>query len=611
VWWLLSSFLLSFAPMASLFARPQQAARSTLLVTPSTVVLVVGETFNLDVIDSSGRPAKNARWSIDYPIAEVTVADGGVQLTARRPGRAFLTAELDNLSASATISVVGETQLPPTTVHWSLLPTPGYNTLMARYGAPQSESDPQFFSIEWSPSAGTMIRGLQLTGEQLWSTHLSVSASPRTLKPWTRPAVGATSLAGKPIENVRQLLLLEGGAAAASSSEQARDQQLPLKGQTILVRDSGDGFGGLLLLEFGHSADSLVDLRGSDGSERWRYQSAGYLNQNYTVNFQGDIGIVETVSNPPGSALLVLNGKTGDLRYRIPFPASSTTIHNFKCSLGNDMVNIRASRAGSVFTNTDGNMYVQVEVHKETTNALPCKVGEYIFDNYLDLLRVTPNGEAEWTRFAEVHSDANGPFQAQPRLFAGESIPDGLEGVLAAWNYFFPGTKNGEEPHLEARLTRLGPAGQADYTLPMPGWSLDPTALWDENMVLGDEHTLYAINRHVLISFHVPTGELKWARQPPTGEIALDWATAGGGVLVSSQGRLGHFDHDGNGKALPWTIEASNPDDIGLVQFDLFDHTSSAPLQVRIIQPNLAGGFLAVEDSPPAGQGTLFQFGVH
>jgi len=382
----------------------------------------------------------------------------------------------------------------------------------------------------------------------------------------------------------------------------------PLEGQELLVRDAGDDLGGLLLLEFGHSMDALVDINGADGTERWRYQSAGYLNQEFTVNSEGDIGIVETVSNPPGSALLVLNGLTGEIRYRIPFPSSSTTVKNFQCKSGNDLRNVRPSRAGSIFTNIDGNMYVQVETHNETADALPCQAGQYVFDNSLSLLRVTADGRAEWTRFAEIHSDSSGRYVAQPRLFAGESIPDGLGGMLAAWNFFSPGVKDGEKEHLEARLTRVGPEGQFDYTLPMAGWSEDPTALWAENMVLGDENTLYATDKHVLVNFHVPTGEVKWVRKPPTGGIDIDWATAGGGILVSNQGRIDAFTSDGNGQIVPWSVEASNPDDIALVQFDVFDRTPLAPLQVRDIQPNLTGGLLAVEERPPAGRGTVSEF---
>jgi len=603
-WCLLASFA-GMATAACLWATPQGGASLALSITPDAVVLLVGESFELNAVDGSGRPARNVRWSIDYPIADETVTDDGVRLTALRPGRALLTAELDGSSATAAVSVLSGTALPAATVRWSLSPTPGYNTLAARPGVPQSDSAPEFFSIEWSPSAGTMVRGIR-SGRQLWSTHLSVASSPRTLKPWGMPGVGTVSLAGKRVENTRQLL--DGGNMASTSNVgQARGRSLPVKGQPILVRDAGDDLGGLLLLEFGGSADSIVDLNGSDGSERWRYRSSGYLNQNFTVNFQGDIGIVETLTEPVGSALLVLNGSTGEVRYRIPFPTSSTTIKDLKCSQGNDLINTRPSRGGSVFTNTDGNMYVQVEVHNEAADMLPCKVGEYVFDNSLSLLRVTPNGETEWTRFADIHSDANGPFQVQPRVFAGETIPDGLGGELATWTYFFPGTKEGEKPHQEARLTRLGPQGQFDYTLPIPGWNANPEALWDDDMVLGEEDTLYAINKYILVSFHIPTGEVKWVRQPPVGEIQIDWSTAGGGLLVSNQGRLSHFDKNGYGQPLPGTVDASNAEDIGFLQFDLFDHSPSAPLQLRSIEIYEFGSFLAVEDGPPLGRGTVLQ----
>jgi hypothetical protein len=139
-------------------------------------------------------------------------------------------------------------------------------------------------------------------------------------------------------------------------------------------------------------------------------------------------------------------------------------------------------------------------------------------------------------------------------------------------------------------------------------WTKGINSPFDENMVLGDGNILYATNGPLLVRFNTQAGELDWARHPPTGEVKLHFATAGGGVLVSNAGHLVYFDAQGNGQDVPWTVTATNPDDIGLVQSDPFDHASAAPLQIRDVQLCWAGNFIAVEDGPPYGRGGLLYF---
>jgi hypothetical protein len=97
-------------------------------------------------------------------------------------------------------------------------------------------------------------------------------------------------------------------------------------------------------------------------------------------------------------------------------------------------------------------------------------------------------------------------------------------------------------------------------------------------------------------------------RHPPTGEVKQDHATAGRGLLVSNAGRLVYFDTLGNGVPIAWTVQMSNPEDIGLVQTDLVGHKPMEPLQLRDVQFCWAGNFIAVEDGAPYGHGTLLYF---
>jgi hypothetical protein len=59
---------------------------------------------------------------------------------------------------------------------------------------------------------------------------------------------------------------------------------------------------------------------------------------------------------------------------------------------------------------------------------------------------------------------------------------------------------------------------------------------------------------------------------------------------------------------IPWTVAVSNPEDIGLVQRDLLEHTAMAPLQLREANFTWAGEFIGVEDGVPYGHGALVSF---
>jgi outer membrane protein assembly factor BamB len=585
----------------------QSAGPSSLTITPGNLVLGVGEDYALWAIDATGRPVSGAEWTISAPIAGLHVVKGEVFLDAKTSGRAILTATQDGQSASATISVLPGQTLPPGTVRWSLPPTPGFETLMVFQAFASNGSSVAFHSIEWSKSSNAIVRAFRSTGQQLWMTHLSSTASPLTLKQHL-PPYARTFFNGEVVTNLRQILTGDPSLFASFDHPELNAPGLPLDGSSNLLRGSPDDYGGLLLLERGRFRDSLGDLDASDGHESWRYRSDGRLSKNWSVNRQGDVAIVEYLPQPVSSALIVLNGKTGEVRFRIPFPLSSTIINGFKCSNSNVLSNLRSSPAGSVFTSNDDNMYVQVEVHKESTDILDCKPKQYSFDNSLLLLQVTPDGLTNWKTFQNIHADGAGGFVVQPRVFAGESIPDGFGGVLAAWTYFFPGSKSGEKPRFQTRLSRIGPSGQRDFTLPMPFWTPGITTPFEQNMILGEGNPLYATNGPLLLRFDTESGELIWVRHPPTGEVRLRHATAGGGLLVSNAGRLTYFDAKGNGVDIAWTVPTTVLEDVGLAQSNLFDHSPAAPLLLRDVQFCWAGDFIAVEDGAPNGRGALVFF---
>jgi hypothetical protein len=121
-------------------AGPRSESLSGLLITPSAVVLLAGETSSLSAIDGTGRPVANVHWSISPPIADLREENGAVFLEGKQPGRAVLTASAGTRDATAVVSVVAGSKLPPGTVRWSLQPLPGFQTLMVMPAVPTGDA---------------------------------------------------------------------------------------------------------------------------------------------------------------------------------------------------------------------------------------------------------------------------------------------------------------------------------------------------------------------------------------------------------------------------------------------------------------------------------------
>ena len=610
------SFVLAFAlvalffgPLVSTTGAAQVPVATAVTVTPTSVTMLVNDSRNLSVVDSSGSPIKNAEWSISEPVANLGVENGAVSVQALRQGRAIITASTEHGSATAVISIVSGTKFPPATVQWSLQPTPGYESLMTVQSVP-TEHRVDFYSIEWSKTSNAVVRALTQGGEQLWRTEINAMASPAALKTQL-PPVAETTMNHERISDHTQILIGDNGTAfAANNPSDPGHYGLPPDGKYLLLRICGANSGGIYLLERGRFHDLIVKLDPADGKQNWQYQSPGHLTNSWTVNLNDDIGIVETVSSPPSSAFLMLDGKTGSAKFKIPFPSSSSTLTGVRCAdpTRNILNNLRPAVSGSPFTNTDGNMYLQVEVHVESVDYEGCKPKQYSFDERLLLLRVTPEGESEWKTFQHIHADGDGGFSVQDRLFAGETIPDGFGGVLAAWTYVDAHTKPHEPMHTEARVSRISVEDQRDFILPMPFWTSGLNSFFDANMVLGDNNILYATNGVVLVRFDTQTGLADWVRQPPTGRIAIDHATAGGGVLVFNAGHVAYFNAKGDGLLFPWSVSTESSSDIGLAQFDVFDHTPEAPITLRELYYYPLGDYIGVEEGAPKGRGILLFF---
>src|SRR5579862_6321567 len=65
------------------FARTQSGNTSGLLITPSDVVLLVGEDSAFSAIDETGRPVSNVEWSIKPSIAELHSDSEEIRIEAK------------------------------------------------------------------------------------------------------------------------------------------------------------------------------------------------------------------------------------------------------------------------------------------------------------------------------------------------------------------------------------------------------------------------------------------------------------------------------------------------------------------------------------------------
>jgi outer membrane protein assembly factor BamB len=307
------------------FARPQSEGAPGLLVTPSAVVLLVGENTSLSAVDETGRPVSNVHWSINPSIADLNEENGDLFLEGKQSGHAVLTAVADNQIATAVVSIVSGNKLPPATVRWSLQPMPGFETLLVMQAVPTGRG-PSFYSIEWSNSTNAIVRALGESGQQMWMTHLASSASPLTLK-HSLPAPGQVFQNEAIVSDHSMFIIGEKSAFALNNATDPSSYGLPLDGKSILLRASGEDSGGIILLERGRFRDFLVDLNPADGSELWRYRSEGRLTKNWTANWKGDVGIVEALSKPASSALLfsMLRRAKFDFGYRFQFHRAQST----------------------------------------------------------------------------------------------------------------------------------------------------------------------------------------------------------------------------------------------------------------------------------------------
>jgi hypothetical protein len=479
-----------------LTVAPPLASITSLTLSPSTAVMIVGGTRTLSVADQNGNTVVGAAWNVDNTAVVTLSLDDPPVLTAVNPGTAHITASISSISAQATVNVVLPSAgggLPPGTVIWSVAPALGSTPSAILQAVPTSGNTPDLFAVDNIVGSGgsSTIHGLTGDGKKLWQTVLN------------------------------QQVVSPAGFGLLGFVRTVPDSL----GGTITLATNGNGY------SFRYT---LTKIDGNTGLVAWRYDSTEgqqSLDRDFAISGDGRIYTVENFFDTPGitdghicdkcgfhTFLTVLDGQTGNVLQRAPLPAG-----HFKWILNGSTyedLDIGA-QPGRVAIQPDGSATVEVFTNNETQ----------IFDNRGNPVSDTSNQQLFFIALRSDNPSTNvtlqqGSFPGASRYnfyTAGETLPDGQGGVLATWGSGFPVPSLG--PSL-THVTHFDAAGNRfDYTIP---GSLGTS-------VLGDNNTLFTNNGNRLVAFDVSGGAPLWTQQaPPNGQLALVAASTDGGVVAKN-----------------------------------------------------------------------------
>ena len=368
-------------------------------LTPSTRTLLVDEATSFTLTDEFGTVVTGAAWSSSDPAIVSVSIDDPPMLTALQSGSATITATKNNLTATATLSVVAGTSLAYGTTRWGTSGAPGFTVAQSIVANRIDLSVPDLFSVEWAGTSA-IVRGVTAAGDVTW-----VASSP-----------------GLPI-----MADSFGGLVAGTFASYA------------------PGYGGNQFTDF-------IRFGGPDGTYGWRYESRGTVSRPAQAP-DGTIYTVERyeigVDNPNGLAIvdtqvLVIDGVSGAVRAR--YPLARERFGSNCGTYGN--VEVAPDTLGFV-VGIDG--YGYLLVRRRTANLC---AGPISMDVGIDLLRVSPSGAVTTTAIYSEHCDPVGPSICDLAPELKEIFPDGIGGTLVR-AFRYTGFAYGEGYSGETRLIRV------------------------------------------------------------------------------------------------------------------------------------------------------------
>jgi hypothetical protein len=143
------------------------------LVVPSKVTMVIGETHTFRAVDRDGRMLHDVRWSVT-PEQAATLLGGGDEATLQAnqtASRVILTASAGGDIAEANIEIRSGMSLATGSVKWSVTELPGCKTTKIIPAVP-SAGGPDVYVQEICPD-GAYIRAITDDGRELWRRKIS------------------------------------------------------------------------------------------------------------------------------------------------------------------------------------------------------------------------------------------------------------------------------------------------------------------------------------------------------------------------------------------------------------------------------------------------------
>jgi IPT/TIG domain/PQQ-like domain len=529
-----------------------QSGSPSLFVHPNKMNMVVGQTQAIQLLDQNGTPFSSPTWSIGNPslaaiIPPVNQGDPTL-LQANVIGTTTLTGTSpDGRTGTAQVSILSGTSLPIGTVQWEIPSlgnsTPGITNMVQTLRI--DDTTPDFYVFDSAANGGSgAFRALTATGQQKWM--------------FTPSAPGGEELA-----------LL------------AADDQ----GGFIYTRDD--------------SSDRLMVGRvDENGNQSWLVSTPGFAS-NVAIHPDGTIYFVQqdylnTGSSP--TAVMALDGATGQLKFTIPLPSSSsssTDISNLNdpaggpggdgypllapyCTPGTSSApSTFPTNYGSLTISSGGIVYLPIGPGTSTYHAMPCDSspdplhpgfphlvkttdGNVTESSNLQVLAINSDGSYSFRQLDSISSTETGDFAGPGGLFfdgslgvtLGGATPDGNGGTLVAvnsayWASSVPSAFYHDTGSAVAKLNlTAGPKG---------------------DVLIGEDGTAYLSGTTgtsgAITAINTSTNTIKWTDPLSTNLLPLISVPASGGVIFEDY--AGHLNlTDPNGVISP-LFPASNGTDAG------------------------------------------------
>ncbi|MGE3840549.1 MAG: chitobiase/beta-hexosaminidase C-terminal domain-containing protein [Vicinamibacterales bacterium] len=458
---------------------------TTLLVTPSSRTLLVGEGAPLTAQDGAGT-AVSATWeSADTDVATV---DTNGFVTAVGAGSVDITAHSGSLTAQAHVTVVAGTSLPLGTAQWQAAPTPGFQTAQLIVAQPNVEGV-ALFALE-ADGAGTLrVRGFSRDGAERWAQSIGFAPN------------------------------------------------------TPMQKTAGDALGGVLVT----LPNAVVRVGFGAIGPSWAYVSSGALAAEVAQGADGTVYLPEmhgTVEWSGGTAsrrgeLVAVDGATGFVQWRRVLPSSAYTLTTTCPNQMGEHVTYGAW-PGQPVVGTDGSVFVPVGEVTTTVDRTCAFLGYdhdgipdpiYVdrdaiaIDKRVSVLQVTREGSEIWHPVTSV-------FDTGVSMWGESTVHERGVGIAA----LIPLEEGGLDVyHQRAEYNAVGELVVDSFRQPLGGAASPvPTLPW-WTQVRGENGVGFLMDAEneqpVVRAFDLASHQALWAQ--PASEILLATTT---GVAVKAAG---------------------------------------------------------------------------